>query len=391
MPLSFLHDRHQTAAEAVIARSIAVFVVAMAAQSVGPVMRQVPELAPWWIALTGPTVVVSGLWVVISGLLGRNCRPALTVFALAPLGGLLLWPLAHPGAARGAPWVWYLLGLAIACTAAAWGQVWSLLYAGVSSVLFAAVRRLPAGGAGSWLTSLQDAVFLAITGLVLTAAIQAVRVGAARADAGAEAAAQAHLRSATARARLTERNRLAAILHDSVLAALVSAARAHGPDERRAAARLARESLLRLDDIGREAAGPTPLTQLPERLRSIAEESSTLPVQIYADLSAAHRDELPGPATEAILGAVQAALDNAGRHSGADRVEIRLALEGHARRVRIEVSDRGRGFDPQATPQDCLGIRLAIIQRMLSVGGSAAVDSAPGSGTTVVIGCGVGT
>lgn len=395
---------HRVAADAFIARAVAIFVLAMAVQSAGGVIAQTPQVARWWLIVIGSSMVGAGGWVIVSGLRGRNRRPALTIFALAALAGLALWPIAHPAAESGPPWLWNVLGVCVACIAAAWGQRFALVYTGVTAVILAIVRHLPAGGAAGWAASLQDTVFLVAAGLALTAAIQAVRVGAERADASALAAADAHHASAVARARLIERHRLGAILHDSVLSALVAAARARTPAQRQSAAELAADSLHRIEDYGHAAptATFTRVSQFPDRLRSTVEAAALLPVDIYASLGAgadggiAGEGGIPGEAAEALLAAVHAAVDNAGRHSGAERITVRMTVDPplidtqltespRARRLRVEVCDEGDGFDPESVSSRCLGVRLSIIQRMLDAGGSAVVDSVPGQGTRVIL------
>lgn len=390
MSPTVLRRSHQDAADSFIARAVAIFVIAMAAQSAGAVIAQTPRLAPWWLAIFGASMLGSAGWVIVAGLLGRNRRVALTIFALTTITGLALWPVAHPAAEPGPPWVWNVLGLSVACVAAAWGQWLALAYTGVTALVLTVVRMLPSGGAASWAGSLQDTAFLVASGLALTAAIQAVRVGADRADVSAAAAARAHHASAVARARLIERHRLGAILHDSVLTALVSAARARTWPERQAAAELAANSLRRIEEYARNPVPDTVrIRQFPDRLRSTAQAAALLPVDIYAQVPAGIEGEIRGEVAEALLAAVHAAVDNASRHSGAAGITIGLTVDSSARCLRVEVCDDGRGFDPAAVSSRCLGVRLSIIQRMLDAGGSAIVDSSPGQGTRVVLECGM--
>ena len=388
MTAALARRSHRDAADSFLARAVAIFVLAMAAQSAGGVLAQTPGLPSWWSFTIGTAIAVSGCWIAISGFRGRNPRPALTIFAGATVCGLALWPIAHPTPEAGPPWIWNLLGLSVACVAAAWGQGPALVYGGVTSVLLAAVRVLPGGGSAGWLSALEDAAFLLMAGLALTAAIQAVRVGAERADASAAAAMEAYQVSAVARARLIERNRLDAILHDWVLTALVSAARSQTPQERRAAAELAAGSLERIAADGRSGSPhATPLGQLPDRLQSVADAGAQIPVVIHARLPPEDSLEISGEATEALLAAVHAAVDNASRHSGTEQIAVALSIDPGSGRLRIEIEDRGRGFDPAAVSSRCLGIRLSIIQRMLDIGGSAVVESWPGRGTRVRLEC----
>ncbi|HEX6666124.1 MAG TPA: sensor histidine kinase [Solirubrobacterales bacterium] len=76
----------------------------------------------------------------------------------------------------------------------------------------------------------------------------------------------------------------------------------------------------------------------------------------------------------------QEALSNAARHSGADRVEVRM----HRREdggVALEVADDGRGFAFDES-EGGLGIG-GMRERALLVGGELTIESRPGRGTTV--------
>jgi len=74
-----------------------------------------------------------------------------------------------------------------------------------------------------------------------------------------------------------------------------------------------------------------------------------------------------------------AALDNAAKHAGPVPVSVELSDTGGA--LEFTVSDSGAGFDPGETQ---LGAGLANMrERIAAVGGTLAVDSAPGRGTRV--------
>ena len=78
---------------------------------------------------------------------------------------------------------------------------------------------------------------------------------------------------------------------------------------------------------------------------------------------------------------LQEALTNVGRHAQAGRVQVRI---GHADGVlRVEVADDGVGFDPLAAPvRRSFGL-LGMRERALMFGGTLAVDSRAGGGTTL--------
>ena len=57
----------------------------------------------------------------------------------------------------------------------------------------------------------------------------------------------------------------------------------------------------------------------------------------------------------------------------------RVTVTGGAGWAVVRVIDRGRGFDPGATPPSHRGIRESITGRMLAAGGRAAIASRPGA------------
>ena len=83
-----------------------------------------------------------------------------------------------------------------------------------------------------------------------------------------------------------------------------------------------------------------------------------------------------------MLRIAQEALGNAVRHSGADRIEVRL--RGEEEQLVLSVTDDGCGFDP-AGPE-VRGQRLGLTsmeERATELGGTLRVDSTLGAGTTV--------
>jgi PAS domain S-box-containing protein len=79
---------------------------------------------------------------------------------------------------------------------------------------------------------------------------------------------------------------------------------------------------------------------------------------------------------------VQEALNNACRHSKSKRVHVELVQHGDE--VRIEVRDRGIGFQPEDIGESHFGV-AGIRERVRLLGGGATIASAPGKGTRVVV------
>lgn len=82
---------------------------------------------------------------------------------------------------------------------------------------------------------------------------------------------------------------------------------------------------------------------------------------------------------EALVRIACEALTNAARHSGTSVVRLTLTRDGQ--RVRLCVSDAGRGFDPDATG-DGFGL-TSLRERASSVGGELRITSIPGRGSEV--------
>ena len=91
----------------------------------------------------------------------------------------------------------------------------------------------------------------------------------------------------------------------------------------------------------------------------------------------------PEPARDGeVLRIAQEALQNALRHADARRLGVRL--HAHDARLVLEVSDDGAGFDPEepALRSRRLGL-TSMEERAQRLGGTLAIRSAPGAGTTV--------
>jgi signal transduction histidine kinase len=89
-------------------------------------------------------------------------------------------------------------------------------------------------------------------------------------------------------------------------------------------------------------------------------------------MSAARADAVVRIACEAVT--------NAARHSGASRVSLNLEHVGS--RVRLRVSDGGRGFDTAAPGSTGFGL-ISMQERAHSVGGELRISSVPGRGSEV--------
>lgn len=193
--------------------------------------------------------------------------------------------------------------------------------------------------------------------------------------------------------REAERGRMARELHDGVLQDLSYTAQAmeiirlkyggtgvetdlqEGAEAIRRAARDLREAIY---DLRAYRDGAQDIRQLFESLVNL--NRRRMPnCNLGFDLEEGLLEQLSERGGTELLRIVQEALTNVRRHSGAREVNVAVFSRGDT--LVAEVSDDGRGFDPEALPPGVgtLGMR----ERTLGLGGRLEVESEPGAGTTV--------
>ncbi len=78
----------------------------------------------------------------------------------------------------------------------------------------------------------------------------------------------------------------------------------------------------------------------------------------------------------------QEAINNAIRHAHADTITISLIWDAQERNFVLTVRDNGRGFSPDKTPRDRLGL-TGMQNRAMALGGRVTFSSSPAQGTTI--------
>jgi signal transduction histidine kinase len=194
-----------------------------------------------------------------------------------------------------------------------------------------------------------------------------------------------------------ERNRLARELHDAVnqklFALVLTAESASTLLERDAGA--AAGQVTRLGELAQEALEELRGLIFELRPASLEEEglAATLRKEV-AMLERVHERDIELRITGAtkaepeiegeVLRIAQEALANALRHADAERVELRL--QGRDGRLTVTVADDGVGFDPEAPGLRSRRLGLTSMEeRARALGGTLAVVSRPGEGTTVTL------
>ncbi|MFJ4026226.1 PspC domain-containing protein [Paenarthrobacter sp. NPDC089989] len=169
------------------------------------------------------------------------------------------------------------------------------------------------------------------------------------------------------RVRETERAEIAAHLHDSVLQTLALIQRRAGSEQDVVRLARAQERELRswlFSDSTKESG------LLAERIKAVAAEvedahGHAVEVVTVGDTEMTDRHE-------ALVQAAREAMLNAARHGGGT---VSVYLESTAGGTEVFVKDRGPGFDPDAVPEDRMGVKESIIGRMKRHGGTAKIIS----------------
>jgi signal transduction histidine kinase len=195
---------------------------------------------------------------------------------------------------------------------------------------------------------------------------------------------------------LDERQRMAREIHDTLAQGLVGiitqleAAARGGPDSGRrtgVALDLARDSLAEARRSV-QALAPAELDQvrLSEALTTVASKWSALSGVAARTTTTGTPISLRPEVEVALLRTAQEALANVAKHASAGTVALTLSYMDDV--VSLDVRDDGVGFDPEAPPSTSGGGfgLTAMRQRVEGLSGSLAVESEPGSGTTIAAG-----
>jgi len=226
-----------------------------------------------------------------------------------------------------------------------------------------------------------DAWLLVVETIVAAGLVAVIRGGARQADTIVAAGLETERRIRAEEARRADEREQHRQLHDTVLSTLtmVAAGAFAGPSPA-LTAQAARDLSVLQGLAGAPAlpGGPAPLTDLRPKLERAAASTDDLAVRLKLVPAT-----LPSTVADQLAACVGEALRNVERHAGTGQADV--TVTGGAGWAVVKITDRGRGFDPAATPPSRRGIRESITGRMLAAGGRAAIASCPGAGTTVTV------
>ncbi|WP_079008586.1 DUF5931 domain-containing protein [Streptomyces sp. XY431] len=307
-----------------------------------------PQRCTWYVLTTDLTLVVTG--IVMSGMIDDPARishgaPTLpTIWAAGTVLGF---------AGRGG-WRW----------AAAAGSV-----IGVANIL---------GHGGATGDNVHNIVLLMVAGCAIGYVIELARASEATLT-----------RALQVEAATRERERLSRDIHDGVLQVLALVQRrgteapAGGADLTELG-RLAGEQERALRAL--MSGGPLPEQRAPEQPQDLSALLTPYTDERVTVSAPGTPVLLPGRTAGELAAAVGAAVDNVRRHAGPG-ARAWILVEDEPEAVTVSIRDDGPGFAPgrlgEAERAGRLGVSQSIRGRLLDLGGTAELYSAPGEGVEV--------
>jgi signal transduction histidine kinase len=373
--------------ERVLTIAIALGSVVLGAQAFFSALGPGDERPGWHLPLVILTFAPLAA-MLLACVIGRFERAFAALFCVCYVVALALWPFAtagQPTNPNAEPWIWYLVNVATVASVLVVPFRWQVVWTVFVPLFFGTVRVIQVDFASDiWIPLSLDVSFALILGGMLITLGRVFRRIAADVDTARAKAVESYARAAAANAAEEERIAVAALMHDSVLAALIAAERAQTPRERTLAVGMAQEALTRFANTeqGVEEGSDEPMdaSALADAVERAAANLGATPLQSRAIDAAT--PPIPGRVARALTLAASQAIANAVEHAGGRGLAV--AVEGGPERVAVIVSDTGDGFDLHTIPDDRLGIRASIVARVAAVGGVATVAPTP-RGTTVTL------
>jgi signal transduction histidine kinase len=365
---------------------MAIAAIGFGAVNITGLLKQLPYLDPVWAPAAAIVMALSLVAVGVSAIAQRWSQVAQAVCALLFLLALLTFPLTVDRALPPdqSPWPWWLCNVGTIAASLSFATWRAAVYNALVPIIYVVLRLSPAGGAVGPQRALQDGAYTAVLGIAALILIVVLRRAAAAVDVAQATAVRRYSRAIREHATEVERVQVDAIVHDSVLTTLLSAARADTPEAKTLAARMARNAIDHLAAAAADGPGEDQVVAFDVlRDRIVASVTSLgVPVQIRSVPTAG--PALPFSAADAIASAALQAAVNSVQHAGED-VSRWLTIVADGPTVQVEVADDGTGFDANAVPAERLGVRRSIIERMAAADGEADLRTAPGSGTRIVL------
>ncbi|HKT55879.1 MAG TPA: ATP-binding protein [Microbacterium sp.] len=345
------------------------------------------ESADAWHPALEIMVFVPLAVMIVACFVGRFTKLFGSIFAVVGVVAIALWPFLTgpiPPTQLDEPWPFFLINVITVAAVLAFPLGWQIAWTAFVPLEWMTVRLIQFEFAPQALPLLLlDTSFALVFGSILLTLGWLFRRAASTVDHRRAIADAAYAEAIAADAAEQERLAVGALMHDSVLSALIAAARAYSRRERELAVSMASEALTRLANTEQDAeVGP----DAPVALDVIAQQLERAAVHLGSPISVSSpaTGTVPGGVARALALAGVQAISNAIEHAHAAGLAASITATYEPLQVTVTVVDAGEGFVAEEVPEDRLGISASIVARMAAVGGRAQIDSGA-DGTAVTL------
>lgn len=373
--------------ESVLSRSVGAFSLVFAAQTLPTLLKQYDDGAPVWTTSVVLALALSMFLALGASITHKFVYLTQGLVAVVYVAALVSWPFAvvTPTPERN-HWIYYLLTVATASACIGFPKNLAAGYLFVVPAIYGVIRITKEGGSASVSQATLDAIYAVILGGAVMVIATMLRQAASSVDVAQATALDRYAHAVRQHATDVERVQVDAIVHDSVLTTLLSAARAYTPETKQLAATMAGNAINHLHEAAMVVPDDGTTVRLKDVARRIGDAASKMSPRFELQVQDIGPRAMPVQASEAIYSAAMQAMVNSVQHAGDNPVHRWVMMHGTGLGgVQVEVGDNGKGFSPVAVPTERLGVRVSIIERVANAGGFADIQSAPGVGTLVTI------
>ena len=344
------------------------------------------NLEPFWFWTSWVAFAAVYIWLPISiwltgeALAAYRAIVVVTFFSLATWGFQLGPVILHEG---DQPWIWWSLGIAGVAAVGGFPLLVTAVIVLALPVTWFAIQVSNIGLPVDPWVAFQDASLTFLFSSIMVVFVSVMRYEAAKVDDANHAAGLAAIELAKSDAVVRERDRIDALVHDSVLTTFLVAANASTEEQEKEAELLAKAAIAKLD-TAREPEGSSETISINSLFTAlefaVRRQASDVEVSVEGPSDFAVPGDVAAAITESTLQALANSLHHAGKNA-----QRAVFLKGTKTGIKVVVKDNGKGFRPSRVPKNRLGLKLSIIGRMKSVDGRVIIDSKIGTGTNVII------
>jgi signal transduction histidine kinase len=347
---------------------------------------QQDNLDPFWFWISFGSVAISHLLIILLVWFRGNGKIGFAALSISTLFSLITWTSQLSGGSLQPdekPWMWWGLGIAGISAVGGFGIGISAAFLLLLPAIWLFIEISNNLASVNLLLSIEEATFSFLFSTVLAVLVVVLRYESSKVDEANQKSNDAAIELAKSDAIHRERDRVDALVHDSVLTTLLVAANANDSESQKAASELAIAAIQRLTKAQESSAEDSAIT-VNSLFSALAIAIARLDEETSISSNGQSDLEVPSNVAEALTESTLQAVSNALQHAGTNS-KIEILLRGMPDGVKIVIKDDGKGFRVSRVPKNRLGLKLSIFGRIQAVGGKVFVDSKLGVGTNIVL------